>query len=479
MVSNMSKKAAAFVPSVATMLPGSLTSQKRSYASSDETFYNPIMSNGADPWMIQHNGVYYFTCTTGNNVTIWKSDSISSLENSLKVVVWSNVNTTFEDIWAPELHYFNNHWYIYFAADVNGDNSTHRMYVLISANSDPLSKYTFIGQVTDPSDQWAIDGTVLSYNNQLYFIWSGWNSTTDKVQRLFIAPMDSPTHISGKRVIISSPTYSWETSGAAINEGPEVLQREGKTYVVYSANASWKNAYCLGMLTLEGTDPLDPASWVKTETPVFQSAGIVYGPGHNSFTKSIDGTEDWIIYHAAKYSGAGWIRSIRAQKFGWNADGTPNFGIPISPDLPVGLPSGEASQRTTYEAEQAATFNTRVVSHTYASGGQVVGHIDYADSYVRFNVNVPVTGSYTMYVRYDNGTGGDSTHNVSVNGDTARIITYPRTGAWTQGNIVTSNVSLKAGSNTITFTKGTGFAEIDCIQIPIHSNLSYGRNGSE
>lgn len=307
-----------------------------------ETFYNPIMSNGADPWMIQHKGVYYFTCTTGNNVTISKSDSISGVGYGPKVVVWSNTNTTFRDIWAPELHYFNGYWYIYLAADVNGDNSTHRMYVLQSANSDPLSEYTYIGQVTDPSDQWAIDGTVLSVNNRLYLIWSGWNSTADRDQRLYIAPMDSPTHISGNRVVISSPTYSWETSEAAINEGPEVLQHGGKTFVIYSANASWQNAYCFGMLTLEGTDPLDPASWVKTETPVFQSAGNVYGPGHSSFTKSIDGTEDWIIYHAAKYSGAEWNRNIRAQKFGWNADGTPNFGTPISPDLPVILPSGEA-----------------------------------------------------------------------------------------------------------------------------------------
>ncbi|CAG7658666.1 family 43 glycosylhydrolase [Paenibacillus allorhizosphaerae] len=467
MVSKPVRKSALFVLSVVLILLGLATSEQTSYAASAGTFYNPIVSSGADPWMIQYNGVYYLTRTTGNNVTIWKSDSISGVESGPKVTVWSNANTAFKDIWAPELHYYDGYWYIYFSADENGVGATHRMYVLKSATSDPFSKYTFIGQLTDPSDLWAIDGTVLTYNDRLYFIWSGWNSETDKVQRLFIAPMDSPTHISGNRVLISSPTYSWETSAKAINEGPEVLQHGGKTFIVYSANSSASNAYCLGMLTLEGADPLDPAAWVKTETPVFKSAGIVYGPGHNSFTQSVDGTEDWIIYHAAKFNGAGWTRNVRAQKFSWNADGTPNFGTPVSTDLPMALPSGETLQRTTYEAEQAATTNTLVVNEANASGGKVVGHIDYADSSVQFNVQVPVSGNYTMYVRYDNGTAGDSTHNVSVNNGTAKTITYPKTGGWVYQSIATLSVALKAGSNTIQFTKGTGFAELDCIQIPV------------
>jgi GH43 family beta-xylosidase len=466
MVSELFKKGAAFVLSIVLILLGLTTSEQPSYAAAG-TFFNPIVSSGADPWMIQYNGVYYLTRTTGNNVTIWKSDSISGVESGPKVTVWSNANTAFKDVWAPELHYYDGYWYIYFSADENGVGATHRMYVLKSATSDPFSNYTFIGQLTDPSDQWAIDGTVLTYNDRLYFIWSGWNSETDRVQRLFIAPMDSPTHISGNRVLISSPTYSWETSARAINEGPEVLQHGGKTFIVYSANSSASNAYCLGMLTLEGADPLDPAAWVKTETPVFKSAGIVYGPGHNSFTQSVDGTEDWIIYHAAKYSGAGWKRTVRAQKFSWNGDGTPNFGTPVSTDLPMALPSGETLQRTTYEAEQAAATNTLVVNEANASGGKVVGHIDYADSSVQFNVQVPVSGNYTMYVRYDNGTAGNSTHNVSVNNGTAQTITYPKTGGWGHQNIATLSVALKAGSNTIQFTKGTSFAELDCIQIPI------------
>jgi GH43 family beta-xylosidase len=34
-------------------------------------------------------------------------------------------------------------------------------------------------------------------------------------------------------------------------------------------------------------------------------------------------------------------RSTRAQKFTWNADGTPNFGTPIGLGVQVAAPSGE------------------------------------------------------------------------------------------------------------------------------------------
>lgn len=101
--------------------------------------------------------------------------------------------------------------------------------------------------------------------------------------------------------------------------------------------------------------------------------------------------------------------------------------------------------------------------------GKIVGKIDYSDSYVEFKVNVPKDGSYSMNIRYANGTGSNSTQNMSVNGGAASTVTYPNTGAWSAGGggaSLTKSVNLKAGSNTIRFTKGaTGFAELDFIDI--------------
>ena len=102
----------------------------------------------------------------------------------------------------------------------------------------------------------------------------------------------------------------------------------------------------MGMLTAEaGSDLLDAASWKKNPLPVFwqsPKAGA-YGPGHGSFFRSPDGTQDWMLYHANAESGqgCGGRRAPRAQRFTWNADGTPDFGRPIEIGVPVARPSGE------------------------------------------------------------------------------------------------------------------------------------------
>jgi len=69
----------------------------------------------------------------------------------------------------------------------------------------------------------------------------------------------------------------------------------------------------------------------------------VYGPGHGNFFTSPDGTESWMAYHANNSTSGGCDtnRTTRAQKFTWNADGTPNFGVPVSLSTALAVPSGE------------------------------------------------------------------------------------------------------------------------------------------
>lgn len=108
--------------------------------------------------------------------------------------------------------------------------------------------------------------------------------------------------------------------------------------------------------------------------------------------------------------------------------------------------------------------------------GQYVGQIDYSDSHVEFNVNVPTTGLYSMTVRYANGTGSDSTHYLSINGGSPETVTYANTGHWFHsgsGATLTRNVSLNAGNNTIRFSKGDiGYAELDYIDITVGSTTT-------
>ena len=132
--------------------------------------------------------------------------------------------------------------------------------------------------------------------------------------------------------ILSQPVESWETIGAPVNEGPIPLQRDGRTWIVYSASFCGTEDYQLGTLEYDGVgDPVMRSSWTKSDGPVFSKANGEFGTGHNDFFESPDGTETWNLYHANARPDGGCARerSARAHIINWTADGEPAFGIPL------------------------------------------------------------------------------------------------------------------------------------------------------
>jgi len=216
------------------------------------------------------------------------------------------------------------------------------------------------GPVADAQDKWSIDPSVFSDHGKNYILWS---ESENEVQSIKIARLKNPWTIEGTGVRVSSPYYSWEKVGdrvdssqliekqphVDVNEGPEVLQHGDKIFLIYSASGCWTRYYALGQLTAtSGTDLLNPASWSKSDHPVFwqsPEAGV-YGPGHNAFFKSPDGTQDWILYHAnsSPTDGCGDKRSPRAQLITWTPDGYPSFGRPLPTSAILPKPSGTPHQ---------------------------------------------------------------------------------------------------------------------------------------
>jgi GH43 family beta-xylosidase len=316
----------------------------------ETTFRNPLVANGADPWLQFHNGNYYLATTTWTQQLVMrKSPTITGLSTAPAVNIWADTDAAnCCNHWAPEFHRLTGpngtRWYYMYTSGRNGTFDYQHLSVLESAGDDPMGPYRFMGSPLDTN--WNIDGSYLQLTGQLYLLWSEFVGSD---QSLWIARMSNPWTITGAKVVISRPTHSWETQGLRVNEGPEVLQRNGRTFLIYSASYCATQYYKLGMLTLTGADPMSPASWTKSPNPVFQSANGVYGPGHNGFFVSPDGSQSWIVYHgnASSSQGCGTTRSTRAQPFTWNADGTPNFGAPVSTTTNVNVPSGERGPITT------------------------------------------------------------------------------------------------------------------------------------
>ena len=159
------------------------------------------------------------------------------------------------------------------------------------------------------------------------------------VQRVLRRPTKHPDN-----PLPFEPEYAWEQEGSdSVNEGPEPLYHDGRTFVTYSASQCADPGYKLGLLELVGADPMNASSWQKSPDPVFQAANGAYGTAHNGFFLSPDGTENWLVYHATTNpNGSCWTdRTTRIQRFDWNPDGTPNFGVPLDLSTDIVVPSGE------------------------------------------------------------------------------------------------------------------------------------------
>ncbi|KAH7091897.1 Arabinanase/levansucrase/invertase [Auriculariales sp. MPI-PUGE-AT-0066] len=315
-------------------------------------FTNPIKPNtGSDPWVIysKKKDTWYLAKSAGGGVQITATRDLAWFDSDKNgTSVWK-APKTMHNLWAPELHHIDGNWYIYAALD-DGKNANHRMYVLKGSDpNDPTKPFKLVGKITSPDDNWAIDGTVFQYTYgnrtkpDLYFIWSGWpKKDAGFPQNLYIAKMCSPTKICGNRALLHTPNAAWQKSGGkGVNEGPEMLHHkfkdsDGKTkerwFLTYSAAGSWTDDYSLGLMGLDGgKDPMNPKNWWSIDDrPVFwkNPEQKVWGPGHASFTTDRKG-DNYIVYHAVSKSGNGWTnRTMRAEKFKWNKDGSPWFPRP-------------------------------------------------------------------------------------------------------------------------------------------------------
>jgi GH43 family beta-xylosidase len=302
------------------------------------TFTNPI-NRGPDPWLTYYDGNYYLTTTQGDCIRMWKAPTLAKLKTAPGIVVWRDEDPSrSHGIWAPEFHLISNRWYMYYTAmAATKVDATHRMHVLESEGTDPLGPYHYQGRLFDPTnDLYAIDGSVFQHpgDGAWYFIWAA-----QPRHRIRIARLANPWTLEGGSVQLEASGFGCEE----VREGPVVLHRNGRLFLTYSACDTGKPDYKMGMISAdERADIMNPASWRQHPLPVFarNDAAGVFGPGHHGFFRSPDDTEDWIVYHgktSSNYTYAG--RTTRAQKFTWNADGTPNFGKPLSLDTVQAEPS--------------------------------------------------------------------------------------------------------------------------------------------
>ena len=279
------------------------------------TQYNePFIEQRADPYVYRHtDGSYYFTASVPeyDKIVLRKSDTLLGLKDAQETCIWKKHDSgkMSKHIWAPEMHYINGKFYIYFAAGREEDKWRIRPYVLECEGQNPLKdKWKELGKIQRSDDDiysfksFSLDATILENKGQLYYIWAEKVAAGVGISNLYIAKMESANKLSTAQVLLTTPDYDWERVDIWVNEGPAVLKKDGKIFLTYSASATGE-CYCMGMLSIgEDDDLLDPRAWVNEKKPVLRSDAEkgFYGPGHNSFVKAEDG-RDICVFHARTY----------------------------------------------------------------------------------------------------------------------------------------------------------------------------------
>lgn len=280
------------------------------------SYKNPFIEERADPYITKApDGTYYFTASypaTGDElhgydrIILRKSNTVSNLSSAKEVTVWKAHKSGImsRHIWAPELHFIGNIWYIFFAAATSDNKWDIKPYVLRCKGNDPIEdSWEELGVVQKTEDDdlafrcFSLDMTYFEHKDKSYLIWAQIEGDSS----LFMAETtkEKPWKIITKPILLSKPEFDWEKVVHRVNEGASVLKTQEKIYVFFSASGTGAE-YCIGRLEADtDADLMNPLSWRKLSEPVLSTNDLEgeAGPGHNCFVTDENGNL-LLVYHS-------------------------------------------------------------------------------------------------------------------------------------------------------------------------------------
>lgn len=210
------------------------------------TLYNkPFIEQRADPYICRHeDGTYYFTASVPDydRIILRSARTLAGLKEAEEVTVWRRHESGEQSvhIWAPEIHYLDGRWYIYYAAGDKDDVWEIRPYVLRCTGEDPVKDpWEEMGmmQAADGDKfsfhDFSLDATVFENGGERYYIWAEKTGVGKKVSNLYIARMESPVKLSTDQVLLTTPDYDWERIDFWVNEGPAILKHDGRIFMTF------------------------------------------------------------------------------------------------------------------------------------------------------------------------------------------------------------------------------------------------------
>ncbi|HOX50784.1 MAG TPA: family 43 glycosylhydrolase [Fibrobacteria bacterium] len=417
-----------------------------------------------DPTVIRDDRGVYTLMSTNNLLAISQSTDLANWSPKGKLLnavpAWMlSAYPGIENIWAPQLSWMGGRWWVYYCGSVFGKNTS-----LIGAMwsptldvSSPDYKWTDIGEVwrsTTANDYNAIDPEILV--DPTGRAWMSFGSFWQGLRMIAIDPA------TGKQSASDKTVYTIASRNGGAIEGPSTIQHGAWTYLFApfdkccdGAKSTYRTMYGR---SAKPTGPyLDESGKDMANgggTQLVAGYGRYAGPGGGS--PFHDGRCDYFAlhYYDKNRNGASFLqlREILYGDDGWLELGQPFLG-----------------RHWALEAEHAVLVGDSILTATgtAASNREYVGFINGANSSVEFLANTFQEGRYLVGVRYAAG-DGDASHRLVVNDLARSDVAYPKTAAWgtfPPEQVVVLELDLKKGRNSLKFSKGTGFAELDRIDI--------------
>jgi GH43 family beta-xylosidase len=276
-------------------------------------YKNPVYDQYlADPFVLHHQGQYYAYGTGSLSPEGWPFPVLHSTDLvNWQPKGWSLRPHGGDEFWAPEVAFSNGIFYMYYSAH-GLDGKDHQLRV--AASVDPLGPFQDAGQVLVPDHPFSIDAHPFQdRDGKWYLFYARDFLTLDQEYRvgtgIVVDRMLDMTTLAGDPHVVIRPHADWQLFKASRSmygavydwhtvEGPAVRVRNDLYFCFYSGGAWEHDNY--GVSYVVADHPLGPYGMPSgIEQILLRSIpGRVIGPGHNSFTESPSGDQEYIVYHA-------------------------------------------------------------------------------------------------------------------------------------------------------------------------------------
>ena len=240
-----------------------------------------------DPFIMLHEDTYYAYGTSAEDgIAVYISQDLLSWETVPGNRLALHKNDSWGDrwFWAPEVYHVDGKFYMYYSADEH---------ICVATSDSPLGPFKQAVKKPMIEDEKCIDNSLfIDSDGQPYLFFDRFNDGLN----IWVAELEDDlmtirTETMKKCINVSQ---EWEEVWPRVNEGPYVMQHNGKYYMTYSANSYESPFYGIGYATADQvTGP-----WTKYDgNPILQKPGELVGVGHSAMFTDKEGKLR-IVFHA-------------------------------------------------------------------------------------------------------------------------------------------------------------------------------------